>query len=195
MVDGVTEVVVEDGPAELGDVEELQRLAVTQQLVERLRHRRQVQAGSLRCGVGEQALLGEDRLAGPGSPDHQRDRIQDEPAAEHLVETEVAGRETLHHDRADRRVSALDPTGLGPWTRTAAVRPAWPRTRSRQRPAPHRPGPVPTSPAPDGCRRWPAVRTAPTRHRTSSAPRSTGQGRRWVNRSSAIVGSNAEHTS
>ena len=45
---------------------------------------------------GEQALFGQDRLARAGSTHHERDRIEDEPTAEHVVEPVVAGGEAFH---------------------------------------------------------------------------------------------------
>ena len=176
LVHGVAEIVVEHRATELGGVEELERLPVAQQLVERLRHRRQVQPRSLGRGVGEQALLGQDRLARTGSTDDQRDRVQHEPAAEHLVEPGVAGRESFHQETvaADASCRARsNPTGRAPSTRTAAARPAWPGTRWPRPPAPDRRGRAPTSPAPAWRHRAPSGRTARDRRPRSSARRST----------------------
>ena len=110
LVDGVAEVVVEHRPPDLRGVEEVERLAVAQQLVEGLRHRREIQPRPLGCGVGEQALLGQDRLAGTGRAHHERDRVQHEPAAEHLVEPVVSGGEAFHQETGalERRVNALE---------------------------------------------------------------------------------------
>ncbi len=111
VVNGVAEIVVEHRPSELGQVEELERLPVPQQLVERLRHRRQIQTRPLGSGVREKALLSQDRLASTWSTHDERDRVQDEPAAEHRVEPQVAAGEPVHQEMAalDGRVSALDP--------------------------------------------------------------------------------------
>ena len=96
LVDRVAEIVVEHGPTELRGVEEVERLSVAQQLVEGFRHRREIQPRSLGGGVGEQALFRQDRLARTRRTHHQRDRVQHQPATEHLVEPYVSGGEPFH---------------------------------------------------------------------------------------------------
>ena len=86
LVEDRAEIVVEDGVADRFRVEEAERLAVAEDLVERLRHRREVEGGPLERRVREQVLLGEDRLAGSRKPDQQVDRVRREAAAEHAVE-------------------------------------------------------------------------------------------------------------
>ena len=110
LVENGAEVLVEDGAADRFRIEEAERLTVPKDLVERFRHRGEVEGGPLGRGVREQVLLGEDRLAGPGQPDQHVDRVRREAAAEHGVEARMAAQETpAHRDVAPCR-KALFPS-------------------------------------------------------------------------------------
>ena len=86
-------------------------LPEAQQLVERFGHRREIQARSFEGGVGEQALFGQDRLAGSRRTDDECDRVRYEATAEDVVESGVASREALHQATGvfDGLVNALEP--------------------------------------------------------------------------------------
>ena len=97
LVERRAEVLVEDGVADRFRIEEAERLAVAEDLVEWLGHRGEVEGGPLGRRVREQVLLGEDRLAGSRQPDQHVDRVRGEAAAEHAVEARMAAREPLTH--------------------------------------------------------------------------------------------------
>ena len=60
---GRAEVLVEDRPADRVAIEEAERLGVAEDLLERLRDRRQVDRRALLGRAGEDELLAEDRLS------------------------------------------------------------------------------------------------------------------------------------
>ena len=99
--------------AHRGGIEEVERLAVPQDLVERLGHRRQVERRPVDCGVVEDELLAQDGFPAAGNADHQRDRVLEKPSVKDLVETRVpAGKPVVHRGaglRFEVRASALVP--------------------------------------------------------------------------------------
>src|SRR5205085_12650623 len=99
--------------AHRGSIEEVERLAVPQNLVERLGHRGQVERRLVDRGVMEDELLAKDGLAAAGNADHQRDRVLEDPPVKDLVETHVTAREPVCHRgvvvRLAARASALVP--------------------------------------------------------------------------------------
>ncbi len=112
LMDGVAEIVVEHRASDLLGVEEGQFLPEAQQLVERFRHRRQIESGAFERGVGEQTLFGQDRLTGPRRADDEGDRVRHEAAAEDVIEPRVARGEALHQATGifEGRVKALEPS-------------------------------------------------------------------------------------
>ena len=87
-----------------GLVEEAERLAVAEDLLERLGDRREVERRTLGRGVVEEVLLGQDRLARSGTTHDEVDPVQQKAAAEHGVETRRAARQPVAHwTRTDRR--------------------------------------------------------------------------------------------
>ncbi len=89
-VDCFTQIVIEHGPPDLADVEEIQRLSVAEELVERLRHRRAIESWTFRRRVLEETLLSKDRLARSRLSRNQRDRVRHEPATQDFVESGVS---------------------------------------------------------------------------------------------------------
>ncbi len=79
------ETFVEHALSDAGDIEELEGLAKADQLVKRLRNRRQIYGGPLRRSVGECVLLGEDRLPATRRSRDQVDRVFGQSAAEDRV--------------------------------------------------------------------------------------------------------------
>ena len=97
LVEALSQVVVDDTRAHDGAVEEAERLAVAQDLLQRLRHRREVQRGSRNCCIVENVLLGQDRFARTGRADYEVRPIQREPSTEHRIEAGRTAREPLRH--------------------------------------------------------------------------------------------------
>ena len=94
---GRAEVLVEDRPADRGAIEEVERLGVAEDLLERLRDRGEVDRRAFLGRAGEHELLGEDRLSRARSPHDQVDAVQRQTAAEDFVEAFVAARAALVH--------------------------------------------------------------------------------------------------
>src|SRR5439155_19336657 len=110
LVEDCAEIVVEDRAADRFRIEEAERLAVAEDLVERLRHRGEVDGGPLGRRVGKDVLLREDRLAGTRQPDHHVDRVRPEAAAEHRIEVRLAAREPIVHPDVAPCTTARAPT-------------------------------------------------------------------------------------
>ena len=81
------ETFIEDALSDAGDIEELEGLAKADQLVKRLRNRREVHGRPLDRRVGERVLLGEDRLAAARRPDDEVDRVSGQSAAKDRVKS------------------------------------------------------------------------------------------------------------
>ena len=88
--DGRAEVLIEDRPADRAAIEEVERLGVAEDLLERFRDRRQIDRRALFGGAGEHELLAEDRLARARSAHDQVDAVQRQTAAEDPVKAFVA---------------------------------------------------------------------------------------------------------
>ena len=79
------ETFIEHALSDAGDIEELEGLAKADQLVKRLRNRREIYGGPLHRRVGERVLLGENRLAATWRSRDQVDRVSRQPAAKDRV--------------------------------------------------------------------------------------------------------------
>ena len=74
-----------------------ERLAVAEDLLERLGNRREVEGRTLGCRVMEEVLLSKDRLARTGTPHDEVDPVHEKPAVENRVETGRAARQPVAH--------------------------------------------------------------------------------------------------
>src|SRR5829696_650067 len=86
----LTHILIEHRPPDRRGIEEGHRLAVAQDLLQRLRDGCEVDGGPLGAGVVEDVLLGQDRLAAAGWSHHQVDRMGREAAAQDRVQLLVA---------------------------------------------------------------------------------------------------------
>ena len=69
------EILVEDRPADRRAIKEAERLGVAEDLLERLRHRREVERRPLLSRAGEDQLLAQDRLSRARQPHDQVDAV------------------------------------------------------------------------------------------------------------------------
>ena len=79
------ETLIEHALSDAGEIEELEGLAEADQLVQRLRNRREIYRRPLHRRVGERVLLGENRLAAAWRSRDQVDRVSGQPAAKDRV--------------------------------------------------------------------------------------------------------------
>jgi hypothetical protein len=86
------EIFIDHTCAECGGVEEVEGLAVAQDLLERFGHGGQIDRGPVAGGVVEHILLGEDRLARARIAANQHDSVQGQTAAEDGVQSVGAAR-------------------------------------------------------------------------------------------------------
>ena len=96
-VEDCAQVFVDDTCPDSGLVEEAERLAVAEDLLEWLGHRREVERRTLGRGVVKEILLRKDRLARTGTPHDEVDPIQKEAATKKAVEPGGAAREPVAH--------------------------------------------------------------------------------------------------
>ena len=87
LVQAMAEVFVDDVRPDNGRVEETERLAVAEDLLERLGNRREVEGRTLGRGVVEEVLLGQDRLARSRTTHDEIDPVHQKAAIEHGVQT------------------------------------------------------------------------------------------------------------
>ena len=80
-----------------GLVEETERLAVAEDLLQWLGDRREVERRTLSCRVMEEVLLSKDRLARTGTPHDEVDPVQEKAAVKNAVQTGGAAREPVAH--------------------------------------------------------------------------------------------------
>ena len=103
-VQAVAEVFVVDVCSDYRLVEETERLAVAEDLLERLGNRRKVEGGTLGRRVMEEVLLGQDRLARARTPHDEVDPVDEKPTVKDRVQARRAARQPVAHwTRTDRR--------------------------------------------------------------------------------------------
>jgi hypothetical protein len=85
-----TKILVEDRPADRGAIEEAEGLGVPEDLLERLRDRREVDRRPLLSRAGEDQLLAEDRLSRARQPHDQIDAVHRQTTAEDPIQALVA---------------------------------------------------------------------------------------------------------
>jgi hypothetical protein len=103
VVEHLAEVVVEDAGAEGGGVEVIQGLAVTEDLLQGLGDRGEIERRTARSGVAEQILLGQDGLSRAWPAGEQGDSVERQTAAEHLVQAIRAAGQSIDHRPWARR--------------------------------------------------------------------------------------------
>ena len=99
VVHGPAQILVEHRGADRPLVEEAQRLAVSQDLLERLGDRGEVDRRPFRRGVVEGVLLREDRLPGSGESDDEVDPVAGQASAQHVVQSFASRRIPDHSSR------------------------------------------------------------------------------------------------